>query len=288
MTHDLIDDFILLRGRAPDGQLLGRDALEERAERLRVAFLDLARMFRYCHRETLLIGRDPSREYERLKPGELHCTKRNRTINELVQALFCAAHQDEIAADWELEEKQRDIHRRDMRDILHGVLMYDEATFQQFRDAVRASCERAIGAAAGAPAPQTPTPAPTVAKKSADPNPNPKYETFSKLYFPPGQVGYRNTTVPLKGVARLVLMEFAKATDRRRSSKDLLDTHWGQRHSITTRRTIQPATLTSHVHRAREALRQLLQAVGVNVPKNDPLPCIDEGTELAWELVELP
>jgi DNA-binding winged helix-turn-helix (wHTH) protein len=97
------------------------------------------------------------------------------------------------------------------------------------------------------------------------------------LTFEPGGFIYRGHRQPLKGKPLQVLQAFAEAPGRICTAAALLRAVWPDV-------AVEEDTLRSAVCDARKALRQVLEAAGVEGPA-DPIPTVDRGMgRLAWQL----
>jgi hypothetical protein len=102
------------------------------------------------------------------------------------------------------------------------------------------------------------------------------------LVFHPGGFRYGTADVKLKGKPLMVLRSFADAPDRIQTAADLYKLLYGD--NVDGR---QESTIRTHVCKARSALHNAVLKANVKFD-GDPLPCIDKGRSLAWQLVELP
>jgi hypothetical protein len=129
----------------------------------------------------------------------------------------------------------------------------------------------AIGAGAQPAASKEPT-----TKKKLKP------KAIAGLVFRPGGFRYRKADVDLRGKPLIVLKSFAEAHDRIRTAAELYDLLYGDKEDKR-----QESTIRTHVNKARAALREAIRIAKVNFDAN-PLPDIDRGPGLAWQLAELP
>jgi hypothetical protein len=99
----------------------------------------------------------------------------------------------------------------------------------------------------------------------------------NRLIFLPGGFVYRGQHTALKGRPRQVLEALDRAPAKTGTAAYLMDNIWKDA-------AVEEDTVRTAVSDARKALRQAMQAAGVDGP-GDPLPAVDRGTgRLAWRL----
>jgi DNA-binding response OmpR family regulator len=97
------------------------------------------------------------------------------------------------------------------------------------------------------------------------------------LTFLPGALLYRGHRQELSGYPLAILQALYQAPGQTLTLRAILDKVWGDN-------MVGEETVRSHISTARNALREVLQAAGVEDPA-DPLPCVDRGTgRTAWRL----
>lgn len=101
----------------------------------------------------------------------------------------------------------------------------------------------------------------------------------SQLEVLPGGIKYGNEIVELSGKPLACIRELVDASQNRLNWNTLRNRVWGE-DAYTEKNTVKNA-----IKDARDALRKLARESGMRVDRGyDPLPCVDQGKDLAWKL----